>query len=626
LVLFPQSHYAMIGRLPGSVLLETSRFDPENSQSFLFLNPLRSLSLDTLAGIPELFRQIEECLREGWFVAGFMAYECGFHFEPEACKLPLQLAPLPLAWFGAYRHPYVFDHVSGRFSPELPPNCLELADPELDSSGFSISDCRLAISREEYCARVERVRQYIAAGDTYQVNFTSKLKFDFRGRPEACFAALRERQHVPYAAFLRLDGRHILSLSPELFFRVRNGRITSRPMKGTAPRGVSLEDDLRVREWLHRDIKNRSENVMIVDLMRNDVGKVALTGSVRVDDLFAVEKYETLFQMTSTVSATLRPQTTPYDIFRALFPCGSITGAPKVRTMQIVQELETEPRGVYTGTIGFFSPGGDAVFNVAIRTLVIDGHRGEMGAGGGIVYDSVPAEEHAECLLKAQFFTRPPVRFQLLESLLWQDSYYLLELHLERLRSSAEYFDFPWEEKRIRQALDQAQCRLSADSAYKVRLLLDRAGEVTVESAPLRPPLASLPSEGTITLATARTSSTDRFLYHKTTHREFYERCYAEAARQGHEDVVFLNERDEVTEGSRNNLFVELAGRLFTPPVECGLLPGIMRRHLLETDPHAGERKLKVDDLRAAEAIYLCNSVRGMRKVRLVESPEPALV
>ena len=369
MLLFPSSHYAIVARLPGSVLLETSRLDAENQCSYLFLKPVDTLCLESLDGVPELFRQIEDRLRRGLFVAGYMSYECGFHFEPVAGEIPLRLPALPLAWFGVYERPFVFDHGSGQFTPQLPQPLQELSDAAVDTTGFSVSNCRLAIGVDEYCEKVERIREYIAKGDTYQANFTGNLKFDFSGRPESCFAALRQRQSVPYAAFLhpgtretRVPGalqagpHYILSLSPELFFRIRQGRIATRPMKGTAPRGVHLQGDLRLQNWLRRDLKNRSENVMIVDLMRNDLGKVAQTGSVRVDDLFAVEKYETLLQMTSTVSAALRPNLPFYEIFRALFPCGSVTGAPKVRTMQIIQELEEEARGVYTGAIGFFLP------------------------------------------------------------------------------------------------------------------------------------------------------------------------------------------------------------------------------------------------------------------------------
>jgi para-aminobenzoate synthetase/4-amino-4-deoxychorismate lyase len=476
--------------------------------------------------------------------------------------------------------------------------------------------CRLEIARDEYCAKVEAIQNYIASGDTYQVNYTTKALFEYSGTPAALYAALQTRQRVPYAAFINAGEQRILSFSPELFFRLQDGRITTRPMKGTAPRGRTLAEDEQIKNRLRDDPKNRSENVMIVDLLRNDIGKIAQIGSVHVDELFAVEKYETLFQMTSTVSGTLRRGTTLCGIFQAIFPSGSVTGAPKCRTMQIIQELEGAARGVYTGAIGYFSPNGDAVFSVPIRTIVLEGNSGEVGVGSGIVADSVPAEEYEECLLKMAFLTCSQSDFQLLESLRWDGQYHFLRQHLDRLKSSAEYFDIPFGESQVVSALEQNQSHLRVGCTYKVRLLLDAAGEASIENAPL-----DVQREGgTVMLSPVRSSSLNKFLYHKTTHRELYERLYADARRQGHADAVFLNERGEVTEGARNNVFVELAGKLCTPPVECGLLPGVYRQHILESEPRAPESVLTLEDLKSADAIYLCNSVRGFRQVRLAEA------
>ncbi len=614
-MLFPASHYSIVGRLPGSILLETSRFDRDNRESYLFVDPLRQLILEDLDGTPALFLEIEDALRKGFFVAGFMSYECGFHFEPVAQRYPLVRSSLPLAWFGIYERPIVFDHNAGRFDPELPAYVRKFVEVELDSAAFSLSNFRLAIDEEEYCANVERVRDYIAAGETYQTNFTSKLKFDFEGRPESCLAALRDQQHVSYGAFLNIGSHRILSLSPELFFRIRGGHVTMRPMKGTAPRGVNSEDDVRVRDWLHGDEKNRSENVMIVDLLRNDIGRVAEIGSVLVDNLFTVEKYETLFQMTSTITARLRPEIPFYAIFRAIFPCGSITGAPKVRTMQIIQELEKNARGIYTGAIGYFAPNRNAVFNVSIRTIVLAGTKGELGIGGGIVYDSVPRQECEESLLKGQFLREPEQKFQLLETLRWEGRYQMLDLHLDRMRMSAEYFGFPWDEKRVKLVLQHVQDQLQSDRAYKVRLVLDCAGAPFAESVPI----VFTGSNGTVGISAVRISSQDRFLYHKTTRRKLYDDMYREARQNGYDDVIFLNERGEITEGSIHNIFIELSGKLFTPPIESGLLPGVLRRYILSRDGRASEMTLHLGDLRAADAIYLANSVRGMWRVKLIE-------
>ena len=471
----PAKIYSLVSGSADSVLLETSRPDRENRHSFLFVHPIRVLSVEALDDVPRLFEQIEDCLRDGLFVAGFMSYECGYHFEPRAAARPPMRAGLPHAWFGVYERPSVFDHLSGTFTPELPEEWREQVSSAAPAAGAAVCGYRLEIGRDEYSARVEAIRDYIAAGDTYQVNFTTRALFESSGAPAALYSALRSRQKVPYAALIHAEERHILSFSPELFFRIQDGRITTRPMKGTAPRGRTLAEDAQIRSRLRNDPKNRSENVMIVDLLRNDVGKIAQIGSVRADELFVVEKYETLFQMTSTVSGALRPAAALYDVFQAIFPSGSVTGAPKCRTMQIIQELELAPRGVYTGAIGYFSPSGDAVFSVPIRTMVLEGGRGEMGVGSGIVADSVALEEYEECLLKVLFFTHSQPEFQLLESLRWDGQYHFLPQHLERLKCSAEYFDFPFSGAGVVSVLEQNQGRLQAGCAYKVRLLLNVA-------------------------------------------------------------------------------------------------------------------------------------------------------
>ena len=611
---FPSKYYATITTLADSILLETSRPDLDNRCSYLFVNPTCVLTVETLDEVPRLFQRIEDCLKEGRYVAGFMSYECGYHFEPCAATRPLVRSQLPLAWFGVYEQPFIFEHRSGTFQPDWPQEGRGLAPPVVRAADFPpVSRFQLAITRDEYCAKVEAIRKYLAAGDTYQVNLTTRASFEYSGSPAALFSSLRNQQKVSYAAFIHAGDHHILSFSPELFFRIKDGRITTRPMKGTAPRGRNLAEDTQLRNWLRDDPKNRSENVMIVDLVRNDLGKIAQLGSIRVDELFTVETYETLFQLTSTVSGTMRPGTRLYDLFRAIFPSGSVTGAPKCRTMQIIQEAEESPRGVYTGAIGYFSPSYDAVFSVPIRTMVLDAVAGEIGVGSGIVFDSLPLQEYKECLLKMQFFTRSHPTFRLLESLRWDGEYQFLRQHLERLRSSAEYFDFTFNEPQAVSALENNQNSLRADQAYKVRLLVDPTGQISIDNVPLDPP----PASETVMLSPVRTSSQDKFLYHKTTCRDLYEHWHAEARRRGHADVIFTNERGELTEGANNNIFVEIAGSLFTPPVECGLLPGVYRRDFLERESRASERTLTIEDLRTADAIYLCNSVRGLRKVTL---------
>jgi para-aminobenzoate synthetase/4-amino-4-deoxychorismate lyase len=604
---FPARYHSLVASTPGSVLLQTSRFDAENYRSYLFARPARTLSASSA-----LFDEIEQALADGAYVAGFLTYECGENLQGLARCGP-QNTNTPLAWFGVYSKAFVFDHRSGEFEGKPPDEFLmESSQP---GQTFEIRNPHFGITEQDYAEKIATIHEYIRSGDTYQVNFTDQLRFDFSGSPEAMFAALVESQPVQYSAFLHGENWHILSFSPELFFRRKGRRIVTRPMKGTARRGVDLAEDETIARRLHNDSKNRSENVMIVDLLRNDLGRICEYGSVHVNQLFAVEKYETLFQMTSEISGALRPGVGYSDMFRSLFPCGSVTGAPKHRTIEIIQELEHGPRGVYTGAIGFFSPAREAVFNVAIRTAVLENNRGAMGVGSGIVIDSRAEDEFRECLLKSEFLTRREEPFQLLETILWNDGYSLLPLHLERIESSARYFGFSFDPNAFLAALENVGKQLTSGVRTKVRLLLDRSGRLMVTHVPVTVEPAGI---GKIMVSAVRTSSGDRFLRHKTSRRLLYDQQYEQALRQGCEDVLFLNERGEVTEGAISNVFIEKEGQWFTPPVACGLLPGIYRRHLLETKPATGEKALQLEDLAGADAVYICNAVRGCRKVTLV--------
>jgi para-aminobenzoate synthetase / 4-amino-4-deoxychorismate lyase len=337
-------------------------------------------------------------------------------------------------------------------------------------------------------------------------------------------------------------------------------------------------------------------------------------GSVRVEDIFSVEKYETLLQMTSTVTGTLRRGLSYYEIFKAMFPSGSITGAPKIRTMQIIHELEQLPRGIYTGAIGHISPDGSSTFNVAIRTLVLKDGEARMGVGGGIVADSVPSDEYRECLLKTEFLVRATRNFQLIETILWDGDFSLLAMHLDRLESSADYFSFSCDRVAITAQLIEASNLFQPEQHYRVRLLLNATGNATVTATKFT---LDVPT-GLIRLSPHGTSSKDVFLRHKTTQRNLYETQYAEARTNGFDDTIFLNERDEITEGAISNIFIRRTGRLLTPPLSSGVLPGVFRRHLLETTAGADEHVLKLADLESADAIFLCNSVRGLWQVKLL--------
>jgi para-aminobenzoate synthetase/4-amino-4-deoxychorismate lyase len=605
----PKRWRSMVAETEDSVLLETSRFETGNRQSLLFLNPIQILSASKLDQIPALFRQLEEALASGFYVAGFVSYECGYHFQSlkDVALIPSEL---PLSWFGVYREPLVHHHQASCEESEATQSPIDEPNDLLE---MFPGQTFLTISEDEYCAKVGWIQEYIRAGDTYQVNFTDAIDAQVSSSADEIFATLSRRQPVAYSAFLNIAGNQILSFSPELFFRIDDGQIVTRPMKGTMRRGRDYGEDVEAAVRLQHDEKNRAEHVMIVDLLRNDLGRICTMGSVHVEDIFSVEKYRTLFQMTSTITGRLRPELGYYDIFRSLFPSGSITGAPKIRTMQIIRQMEQKPREVYTGAIGFISPDRSSIFNVAIRTLVLKDGRVRMGVGGGIVADSVPLDEYRECELKASFLVRPKPVFQLIETMLWNGGYAFLPMHLDRLELSASYFEFSFDRSLVIQQLLERSNQFPPGEQYRVRLLLDPRGKMAITATAYRPDR----STGYVRLSSERTSSDDIFLRHKTTYRDRYERSYTEARADGFDEILFLNERGEVTEGAISNIFIQRGGRLFTPPLSSGVLPGVFRRHVLETNASAEEQVILLQDLESADGVFLCNAVRGIRQVNL---------
>lgn len=538
-------------------------------------------------------RAVERAVEQGLHAAGFIAYEAATAINPE---LAVQAASdLPLVWFGIFaeRHP-----------------CSTTQEAK-SVAGCRISPPELEIDRERYGAAVAAIRGAIATGETYQVNFTTRQRFELSGDPFALYRRMCRNQRAPFCAWLDIGSHWILSASPELFFARENDLLTMKPMKGTAARAPHTAADRAVREQLAHSAKDRAENLMIVDLVRNDLATIAETGSVEVSSLFDIETYPTVHQMTSTVTARIRPGTGLSGILRALFPCGSVTGAPKRRTMEIIRDMEQSPRGIYCGTIGYLSPGGEAVFSVAIRTAVIETATrcGELGIGSGITWDSDPCAEYRECLDKGAFLTRDDSEFQLIETLLLdRDGYLLRERHLQRLTDSAAYFGFVFDGGELEKRLDELASGLAGP--HKVRVLLDREGGTTLEAQPLEP---AAPSAAPLRVALSgeRVNSGDPFLFHKTTRRALFEQ-----ERHAHPrcaDVLFLNERGEVTEGSYNTLVVSRSGELLTPQLECGLLPGVMRAELIEAGA-VREAILTLDDLQRADKLWLVNSVRGWRE------------
>ncbi|MBB5461296.1 aminodeoxychorismate synthase component I [Paraburkholderia sp. Cpub6] len=499
---------------------------------------------------------------------------------------------------------------------------------------------RESVDRAEFDAAIDAIHAALRAGDSYQVNYTYRLGFDVFGSPLAFYRRLRARQPVSFGALIALpDGAWVLSCSPELFVEKHGPTLRARPMKGTAPRSQDPAVDRGNAEFLATDPKNRAENVMIVDLLRNDLSRVARIGSVSVPALFSVEPYASVWQMTSTVEATLLDGTSFATILRALFPCGSITGAPKHRTMQLIDELESTPRGLYTGAIGWLdAPGddhdcGDFCMSVAIRTLTLtastaqaggtDGLRGSMGIGAGIVLDSVAADEHEECRLKARFLMGAEPGFELFETMYAtrEDGVRHVERHLRRLSSSAATLGFGFDEARIRGEISARCATLPAQMPHRMRLALSKSG-VTQISAAILAPLADaivgvlLGPEAQF----APTHAADPLLRHKTTRRADYDRGWREAEAKGAFDTLFFNERGELTEGGRSNVFVKLAGQWWTPPLASGVLPGVMRSVLLDeaSGLRAGEKVLTRADVLNAEALLVCNALRGAVPARLV--------
>lgn len=572
---------------PGSVLLR------EGTCWRAYTYPKKTLLADDAYSLQQTLRAIEDHRRSGGEAAGFFSYEAGYALEPHLRHL-LRPAHAPLAWFGLYDGCQILPDL-GAFA---------------DSGRALIHGSRLAIAREKYFQKLASIRRYIEAGDVYQINFTARVHFQSELRAWDLFVALFHRHPAPHAAFVSAGDRQIVSLSPEMFFQIRDGRIFVRPMKGTAPRGLLLADDEAVADRLRASEKNRAENVMIVDLMRNDLGRICRPGTVRTTSLFDVERYSSVWQMTSTVQGDLANDCTAESIVRALFPSGSVTGAPKIRAMEIIDELERVPRGIYTGSVGYFAKD-RAYFNVAIRTIALNGQKGTMGVGGGITHDSSPPDEWNECHWKAAFLLESEPQFKLIETFYWDGKYRLLEEHLARLRDSAEYWNFGHNREAIATALKNAP-KGFPPGPRRVRLTLSADGQVEIAHSDY-----SAERFGRVGISKHTVSSRDRFLYHKTTHRAFYEKELRGARKRGFDDVLFLNERGELTEGTIHNIFVEKRGVWRTPPVCCGLLPGVFRGHLLKTHKNIREEILTLKDLKSADAIYLCNGVRGFYPVAL---------
>ncbi|MEP6858343.1 MAG: aminodeoxychorismate synthase component I [Gemmatimonadales bacterium] len=578
----------------GSPVAHFESFAEGRGWNASFRDPIEQRVVHALDEIIPLLRRAEAAAREGKWVALALSYEAAPAFDRAFEVKPS--SDFPLAWMGVFEKPSSAEWNS---IPDQP---------------FLMSDWEPQVDRRQYRRAIDSIRDYIESGDTYQVNFTFPLRGHVAGDSFSCFRAIAQSQGAAYSAYLNIGSHRILSFSPELFVERSGNNLITRPMKGTLARGRWLEEDGERALLLSASVKDRAENVMIVDLMRSDLGKVAVTGSVEVPELFAVERISRVLQMTSTVTAIQKPEVDIIDLLRAVFPCGSVTGAPKARSMAIIKELEDHPRGIYTGAIGMLCPNGDAVFSVPIRTLSVNARDGAatFGVGGAVTWDSTTDGEFEECCLKARFLTDPWGQFELLETIALGDGEYaLLDRHLSRARDSARYLGFRWNESEVLSALDEVR-KSHQLGRWRIRLIVGRDGKTRIEASALGEPRAAPLA---VKFAARPIDDRDPLVFHKTTARSRYdselERC------QPCDDVIFWNDRGEVTESTIANVVVYSAGKHWTPPRDAGLLAGTLRAELIARG-ELFERTITKEELARTGCFALINSVRGWMPAQLV--------
>ena len=560
-------------------------------ERYTFTRPIKELKTRDLAEVADLLAQVESYQEQGYYVVGYVSYEAAPAFEE---KLAVHKAPLLAEYLL-----YFTVHDSVEASP------IPLIYDEIDLP----SNWQEVTSAEDYEKAIAQVHHHLRQGDTYQVNYTVQLKQDLSANPFAIYNRMVVEQEAGYNAYVEHDEMAVISMSPELFFEQNDRELTTRPMKGTTQRGMTDKEDLEQASWLEQDPKNRSENMMIVDLLRNDMNRISEVGSEHVEHLCQVEQYSTVWQMTSTIKSQLRPDVDLVEIFRSLFPCGSITGAPKIATMEIIKDLEPQPRGVYCGTIGLLLPNGRRIFNVAIRTIQLHQEKAIYGVGGGITWDSTWESEYREVHQKAAVLYRKQARFQLIttgkisqKNLLFEDQ------HLERLRTASRYFAYPFDTEILRQKIEEECQSCDANQDYRLRISLDKSGEIEVDCQVLTP---LSPSFCQAKLCLQEANLQQAFTYFKTTHRSHLS--------LGKQEKIYHNKLGELLETSIGNLVLKMNGKLYTPPSQLGLLQGIYRQHLLESG-QVKEKVLTIEDLRGAEAIYGCNAVRGLYELSVREN------
>ena len=560
-------------------------------ERYIFTQPIKELKTRDLTEVTALLAQVESFQEQGYYVVGYVSYEAAPAFEE---KLAVHKAPLLDEYLLYFT---VHDRV------ETSPIPLTYDEVDLPSNWQEVT------SAEDYEKAIAQIHHHLRQGDTYQVNYTVQLKQDLSANPFAIYNRMVVEQEAGYNAYVEHDEMAVISMSPELFFEQNDRELTTRPMKGTTQRGMTAQEDLEQASWLEQDPKNRSENMMIVDLLRNDMNRISEVGSEHVERLCQAEQYSTVWQMTSTIKSQLREDVDLVEIFRSLFPCGSITGAPKIATMDIIKNLEPQPRGVYCGTIGLLLPNGRRIFNVAIRTIQLYQGKAIYGVGGGITWDSTWESEYRELHQKAAVLYRKQARFQIITTgKISQKSLLFEEQHLERLRKASRYFAYPFDPEILRQKIE-AECQTcDANQDYRLRISLSKSGEIEVNRQVLTP-LSPHFCQAKLCLQEANLQQA--FTYFKTTYRPHL--------NLGEQEKIYHNKSGKLLETSIGNLVLKIDGKLYTPPIRLGILPGIYRQHLLETG-QVEEKVLTLADLVQAEAIYGCNAVRGLYELGLEEN------
>lgn len=556
----------------------------------IFTDAIKELKTKDIKEVNPLLDELEAYQNEGYYAVGYVSYEAAPAFETKFQVIDGPLMSEYLLYFTVHETvqtepiPLTYDPIT------LPKSWQELT------------------SAEEYKAAIEHIHHHIRQGDTYQVNYTVQLQQNLTADPFAIYNRLVVEQNAHYNAFIQHDDVSIISISPELFFKKDGDKLTTRPMKGTTNRGLTTETDLAQARWLAQDQKNRSENMMIVDLLRNDMNRISKIGSEDVKSLCQVEQYSTVWQMTSTIETQLLTNRSLCDVFQALFPCGSITGAPKIATMEIIKKVEKQPRGVYCGAIGILVPQGPSIFNVAIRTLQLEETKAIYGVGGGITWDSNWESEYEETKQKAAVLYRQNPKFDLISTgRIHQGKLLFLEEHIKRLQESSRYFDYPFNAEKAHYQVEALCQSLDLDTDYRLKLSLVKDGELKFEHSQL-------------------TNLSDDFCQARLVEQRhpldspytFFKTSYRPHLSIEPNEQIYYNNEGQLLETSIGNIVLKIEDQLYTPPVHLGLLNGIYRQSLI-AENKLKEKVLTVKDLKQAQSIYGCNAVRGLYELKLEE-------